>query len=171
LLQFIYSLREGLQQRVEAFVFSTRLTRITRQLGGRDVEQALKDVAHLVPDWSGGTRIGDALKTFNFDWGRRVLSQGAVVLLISDGWDCGDVDLLHTEIARLQRSCHRLIWLNPLLGSDQYEPLTRGMQTALPYIDDFLPVHNLASLEDLAQHLQQINGNRPMRRQMKGNLI
>jgi uncharacterized protein with von Willebrand factor type A (vWA) domain len=171
LLQFIYSLREGLQQRVEAFVFSTRLTRITRQLGGRDVEQALKDVAHLVPDWSGGTRIGDALKTFNFDWGRRVLSQGAVVLLISDGWDCGDVDLLHTEIARLQRSCHRLIWLNPLLGSDQYEPLTRGMQTALPYIDDFLPVHNLASLEDLARHLQQINGNRPMRRQMKGNLI
>jgi uncharacterized protein with von Willebrand factor type A (vWA) domain len=81
-----------------------------------------------VPDWSGGTRIGEALKAFNFDWGRRVLGHGAVALLISDGWDRGDVDVLRTEMARLQRNCHRLIWLNPLLGSPQYEPLTRGMQ-------------------------------------------
>jgi uncharacterized protein with von Willebrand factor type A (vWA) domain len=166
LLHFIYSLSEGLQQRVEAFVFSTRLTCISRQLRGRDVDQALNQVARLVPDWSGGTRIGEALKTFNFSWGRRVLGQGAVVLLISDGWDRGDVDLLHSEIIRLQRSCYRLIWLNPLLGSEQYEPLARGMQTALPYIDDFLPVHNLASLEDLAQHLRSINQNRPVRRQI-----
>jgi uncharacterized protein with von Willebrand factor type A (vWA) domain len=168
LLHFIYSMSAGLQQRVEAFVFSTRLTQITHQLRGRDVDQALKEVTHRVHDWSGGTRIGEALKTFNFEWGRRVLGQGAVVLLISDGWDRGDAELLHAEIARLQRSCHRLIWLNPLLGSDQYEPLTRGMRTALPFIDDFLPVHNLASLEDLARRLGQIDQNRPLRRQTKG---
>jgi uncharacterized protein with von Willebrand factor type A (vWA) domain len=166
LLHFIYSLSEGLQQRVEAFVFSTCLTRISRQLRGRDMDQALNQASRLVPDWSGGTRIGEALKAFNYDWGRRVLGQGAVVLLISDGWDRGDVDLLHNEIIRLQRSCYRLIWLNPLLGSEQYEPLTRGMQTALPYIDDFLPVHNLASLEDLVRHLQSIDENRPVRRQI-----
>ncbi len=166
MLHFIYSLSEGLQQRVEAFVFSTRLTRISRQLRGQDVDQALSQVSRLVPDWSGGTRIGEALKTFNYNWSRRVLGQGAVVLLISDGWDRGDVGLLRREIIRLQRSCHRLIWLNPLLGSEQYQPLTRGMQTALPYIDDFLPVHNLASLEDLAQHLQSISQIRPVRRQM-----
>jgi uncharacterized protein with von Willebrand factor type A (vWA) domain len=166
LLHFIYSLSEGLHQKVEAFVFSTRLTRITRQLRERDVDQALLLVSRQVPDWSGGTRIGEALKTFNFVWGRRVLGQGAVVLLISDGWDRGDVGLLKKEIARLQRSCYRLIWLNPLLGSHEYEPLTRGMQAALPYVDDFLPVHNLASLEDLAGHLSHIDAHRPSRRQI-----
>jgi uncharacterized protein with von Willebrand factor type A (vWA) domain len=167
LLQFVYSLGRGLHQRVEAFVFSTRLTRITHQIRERDVEGAFQRIARLVPDWSGGTRIGEALQTFNYDWSRRVLGQGAVVLLISDGWDRGDPALLGTEIARLQRSCHRLIWLNPLLGSEQYEPLTRGMQAALPYIDDFLPVHNLASLEDLASLLQCSGENRPVRRQME----
>jgi uncharacterized protein with von Willebrand factor type A (vWA) domain len=160
LLHFIYSLAEGLDQQVEAFVFSTRLTRITRPLRGRDVDRALQDVSHLVADWSGGTRIGEAIKTFNYDWARRVLGRGAVVLLISDGWDRGDIDLLGKEMARLQRSCHRLIWLNPLLGSPSYEPLTRGMQAALPYIDDFLPVHNLTSLEDLAEHLAGLDGRR-----------
>jgi hypothetical protein len=167
LLHFIYSLCEGLDQKVEAFVFSTRLTRITRYLRERDVDAAFRQVARQVPDWSGGTRIGEALKTFNFDWTRRVLGQGGIVLLISDGWDRGDVDLLREEMARLQRSCYRLIWLNPLLGSPQYEPLTRGMQTALPYIDDFLPVHNLASLEDLAEHLKIVEDRRPSRRQFK----
>jgi uncharacterized protein with von Willebrand factor type A (vWA) domain len=166
LLHFVYSLSEGLDQKVEAFVFSTRLTRITRQLRQRDVEEALQEVSRQVTDWSGGTRIGEALKTFNFKWARRVLGQGAVVLLISDGWDRGDIDLLRHEMARLQRSCYRLIWLNPLLGSDQYEPLTRGIQAALPYIDDFLPVHNLASLEDLAEHLKRIEDHRPVRRQL-----
>ena len=165
LLHFIYSMTEGLAQQVEAFVFSTRLTRITRQLRGRDVDLVLKKVAQSVPDWSGGTRIGEALKVFNFDWGRRVLGRGAVALLISDGWDRGEPELLHTEMARLQRNSHRLIWLNPLLGSPEYEPLTRGMQIALPYIDDFLPVHNLASLEDLASHLIHLGGRRPPRRQ------
>lgn len=160
LIHFIYSLAVGLEQQVEAFVFGTRLTRITRELKGRDVDRALDDVARAVPDWSGGTRIGEALKRFNFDWARRVLGRGAVVVLISDGWDRGDPELLHREMARLQRSCYRLIWLNPLLGSPDYEPLTRGMQTALPYIDDFLPVHNLASLEDLADHLNRLDDRR-----------
>ena len=166
LLHFLYSLAEGLDQKVEVFVFSTRLTRITRQLRGRDVDKALQEVSHAVPDWAGGTRIGDAVKAFNFRWGRRVLGKGAVVVLISDGWDRGDPALLDAEMARLQRSCHRLIWLNPLLGSARYEPLTRGMQAALPHIDDFLPVHNLASLTDLATHLAQLTAEkRPFRRQ------
>ncbi len=162
LLHFVYSLSKGLSQDVEAFVFSTRLTRITRQLHSRDLDQALGDVAKEVVDWSGGTRIGEAVKTFNFEWGRRVLGRGAVVLLISDGWDRGDPDLLHAEMGRLHRTCHRLIWLNPLLGSARYEPLTRGMQAALPFIDDFLPVHNLVSLEHLADHLALLTaGSRP----------
>lgn len=165
LLHFIYSLAEGLNQQVEAFVFSTRLTRVTRPLRDRDVDRALREVSNLVPDWSSGTRIGEALKTFNFEWARRVLGRGAVVLLISDGWDRGDADLLRGEMARLQRSCHRLIWLNPLLGSVDYEPLTRGMQTALPYIDDFLPIHNLTSLEELAERLAELGNKRPARRQ------
>ena len=166
LLHFIYSLAKGLEQEVEAFVFSTHLTRITRQLRGREIDRALAEVSREVTDWSGGTRIGDSLKTFNFAWGRRVLGRGAVVLLISDGWDRGDPVLLKKEIGRLQRSCHRLIWLNPLLGSAEYEPLTRGMQAALPYIDDFLPVHNLASLEELATHLQALTAEkRPSRHQ------
>ena len=164
LLHFIYSLAEGLDQQVEAFAFSTRLTRITRQLRGRDVEHALRQVSQAVPDWSGGTRTGEALKAFNFDWGRRVLGRGAVTLLISDGWDRGEVELLRAEMARLQRSCHRLIWLNPLLCSPEYEPLTRGMQAALPYVDDFLPVHNLASLEDLAGRLADLDQRRHSRR-------
>ncbi len=153
LLHFLYSLTAGLDQRVETFLFGTRLTRITRQLNHKDTETALHEVSGAVNDWAGGTRIGDCLHRFNFDWGRRVLGQGAVVLVISDGWDRGDPELLRAEMARLTRSCHRLIWLNPLLGAPDYEPLTRGIQAALPYIDDFLPVHNLASLEDLAVRL------------------
>jgi uncharacterized protein with von Willebrand factor type A (vWA) domain len=152
LLQFIYSLSSGLNQ-VEAFVFSTRLTRISKQLHDRDAERALREVASAVTDWAGGTRIGEALKDFNFKWGRRVLGRGAVVMIISDGWDRGDIPLLHQEMARLSLSSHRLIWLNPLLGHEGYEPLTQGMSTALPYIDDFLPVHNLMSLEQLGETL------------------
>jgi uncharacterized protein with von Willebrand factor type A (vWA) domain len=157
LLHFIYGMKSALRQPVEAFVFSTRLTRITRPLQTRDLDLALKQVGLLVHDWAGGTRIGESLKTFNFDWGRRVLGRGAVVLVISDGWDRGDVDLLKREMARLKRNCHRLIWLNPLLGAPDYEPLTRGIQAALPHIHDFLPVHNLASLEDLAQRLSELD--------------
>lgn len=156
LLHFIYSLSAGLAQPVETFVFSTRLTRITRPLRQRSVDRALRDVSRAVADWSGGTRIGEALKTFNYRWARRVMRSSAVVLIISDGWDHGDPELLRREMARLQRSCRRVIWLNPLLGGANYQPLARGMQAALPYIDDFLPVHNLASLEDLADRLARL---------------
>jgi len=162
LLHFIFGMKSVLPQPVEAFVFSTRLTRITRPLQLRDLDLALENVGKLVNDWAGGTRIGESLKTFNFEWGRRVLGHGAVVLIISDGWDRGDTELLAREMARLRRNCYRLIWLNPLLGAPDYEPLTRGIQAALPYIDNFLPVHNLASLEDLAKRLaildRRVNG-------------
>jgi hypothetical protein len=156
LLHFVYGLTQGLGQRVEAFAFGTRLTRLSRHLRERDIERALSRVSAAVLDWSGGTRIGESLKTFNYDWGRRVLGGGAVVLVISDGWDRGEPEVLATEMARLRRSCHRLVWLNPLLGSPEYEPLTRGMQAALPFVDDFLPVHNLASLQSLALHLEKL---------------
>jgi len=164
LLQFIYAIENGMAK-VEAFVFGTRLTRVTRLLKHQDIDEAMRRVAREVQDWSGGTRIGQSLQTFNQEWARRVLRNGAVVLIISDGWDRGDPDLLAREMARLQRSCYRLIWLNPLLGSPRYEPLTRGMQAALPYIDDFMPIHNFASLEALAKHLSQIDQKRPVRRQ------
>ncbi len=164
LLQFIYAIENGMA-RVEAFVFSTRLTRVTRLLRRRSIDEAMERVAREVHDWSGGTRIGQSLRMFNVAWAPRVLRNGAVVLVISDGWDRGDSALLRREIARLQRGSYRLIWLNPLLGSPLYQPLTRGMQAALPYIDDFMPVHNLASLEALAAHLSTIDDCRPVRRQ------
>ena len=152
LLQFLFSITHALD-RVEAFVFSTRLTRITRHLRRRDIDSALERTAGAVDDWAGGTRIGEAVRAFNFDWARRVCGQGAIVLVISDGWDRGDPQMLEREMDRLHRSCHRLIWLNPLLGSPSYEPLTRGIKAALPHTDDFLPVHNLISLEQLAHVL------------------
>ena len=164
LLHFTYSLAVGLKQPFECFVFSTRLTRITNMLRSKDIEKVMRAVSRKVPDWSGGTRIGEALKRFNYDWARRILGHGEVVLLISDGWDRGSPRLLSHEIARLQRSCHRLIWLNPLLGSPEYEPKTRGMQAALPYIDDFLPVHNLESLEQLARKLYELDRKHRLRK-------
>ena len=164
LLQFIHAMTGGLHD-VESFVFGTRLTRITRMLLRRDIDEAVGEVSKQVLDWSGGTRIGDAVRDFNYHWGRRVLGRGAVVLLISDGWDRGEPELLGREMDRLQRSCHRLIWLNPLLGSPGYQPLTRGIQAALPFVDDFLPVHNLISLEQLGERLSAIGERRPARRQ------
>ena len=142
--------------RVEAFLFATRLTRVTNSLARRGADEAVRQILRELPDWGGGTRIGDALRSFNVNWARRVTGRGPVVLLISDGWDRGDPEELRREMGRLRRSCHRLIWLNPLLGSPDYRPLTRGMQAALPFVDDFLPVHNLASLESLAAHLNAL---------------
>ena len=162
LLHFIHTISNG-RLHVEAFVFGTRLTRITRQLKRRDVDDAVRDVSKSVQDWSGGTRIGDALHNFNQQWSRRVLGRGAVVLLISDGWDRGEAGVLDIEMDRLQHSCHRLIWLNPLLGSPDYRPLTVGMKTALPYIDNFLPAHNLDSLINLGNLLSTISESRPTR--------
>ena len=143
-------------QRVETFVFSTELTRITRQLRIHRPDAALAAVSHAVPDWSGGTRIGGAIKEFHQRWGRRALTGGPVVLLISDGWDCGDPADLAAQIARLQRSSHRLIWLSPLLGTADYAPLTRGLRAALPFVDDFLPARTLTNLADLAVHLNAL---------------
>lgn len=163
LLHFLYSVESSVQQ-AEVFVFGTRLTRVTRQMRGRDPDGALRAVAGEVQDWSGGTRIGDSLRTFNRRWARRVLGQGAIVLVISDGWDRGDPGVLAAEMERLQRTSYRLLWLNPLLGSAQYQPLTQGIQAALPYVDNFLPVHNLQSLEVLAGLLNQIQDGRPDRR-------
>ena len=155
LLHFAHALTRR-HRRVEAFLFSTRLTRITRQLRGRRIDQAVTAVSKAVPDWSGGTRIGDVIRTFHQQWSRRTLRGGPVVLLISDGWDRGDPDLLRDQVARLQRSCHRLVWLNPLIGTTGYEPLTRGLQAALPFVDDFLPARTLTNLADLAVHLDTL---------------
>ena len=143
---------------LEAFVFSTRLTRITRLLRYRDLDRALESVSKGVHDFSGGTRIGDALGDFNRHWARRVLGHGAVVIIVSDGWDRGDPAQLTAELIHLRRSAHRLIWLNPLLGSEGYEPLTRGMAAALPHTDDFLSAHNLKALDDLGRLLAGLKG-------------
>ena len=149
---------------VETFVFSTRLTRITRQLRRRDLDRALAGVSHSVHDFSGGTRIGEAIAEFNRRWARRVLGHGAIVIVISDGWDRGDPSLLDRELARLRRTAHRLIWLNPLLGSEGYEPLTRGMAAALPHTDDFLAAHNIRALDELGRRLGRLDRRRPARR-------
>ena len=143
-------------RRVEAFLFSTQLTRVSRQLRLPRADDAVAAVSRLVPDWSGGTRIGGAVKQFHQRWGRRVLNGGPVVLLISDGWDRGDPAELAEQVARLQRSCHRLVWLNPLIGTADYAPLTRGLQAALPFVDDFLPARTLTNLVDLAAHLNAL---------------
>ena len=121
-------------------------------------------------DWGGGTQTGEALRLFNYRWARRVLGRGAVVMLITDGWDRGDPDLLAAEMARLQRSCHRLIWLNPLLGVPDYEPLTRGAQAMLPYVDDFLPMRNLANLEMIVRKLRTVDWQRPPRGDYRSGL-
>ena len=164
LLQFVHTLNDGVGM-VESFVFGTRLTRVTRLLRSKDVDDAVALVSKQVLDWSGGTRIGNTIREFNVKWSRRVMSRGPVVLIISDGWDRGDPTLLSKEMARLQRSCHRLIWLNPLLGNARYQPLTQGMQAALPYIDDFLPVHNLLSVEQLGQTLATVGASKRERKQ------
>jgi uncharacterized protein len=149
---------------VETFVFSTRLTRITRLLRRRDIDRALAEVGKSVHDFSGGTRIGRALAEFNRRWARRVLGHGAIVIVISDGWDRGDPELLAAELAHLRRMSHRLIWLNPLLGSDGYEPITRGMAAALPHTDDFLAAHNVQALGELGELLARLDRRRPARR-------
>jgi uncharacterized protein with von Willebrand factor type A (vWA) domain len=155
LLHFAHALT-GRRRRVEAFLFSTQLTRITKQLRAARPDDALAAVSRSVPDWSGGTRIGAAVKELHQRWSRRVLNGRPVVLLISDGWDRGDPGELGDQIARLQRSCHRLVWLNPLLGTADYAPLTRGLQAALPFVDDFLPARTLTNLADLAIHLNAL---------------
>jgi uncharacterized protein with von Willebrand factor type A (vWA) domain len=146
------TLRAG-RRDVEAFLFATRLTRITNELRAARPDAAMNAVSRAVQDWSGGTRIGEALRLFHQRWRRRTLHSSSIVILVSDGWDRGDPQLLRDEIARLRRSCHRLIWLNPLIGTVDYAPLTQGLQAALPFVDDFLPVRTLRDVRDLAVHL------------------
>jgi uncharacterized protein with von Willebrand factor type A (vWA) domain len=147
-LHFMHSITND-RDRVHTFVFGTRLTNITRYLRFRDVDIALDRVAEAVADWSGGTRIGNSVREFNRFWSRRVLGQGAVVLLITDGLDRDAGTGLAHQMDRLHRSCRQLIWLNPLLRYEGFEPRSLGMKAMLPYVDEFRPVHNLASLETL----------------------
>lgn len=162
LLIFAHSIAR--REDLETFVFSTRLTRITRLLRRRDIDAALEEVSRSVHDFSGGTRIGHALAEFNRRWARRVLGHGAVVIIISDGWDRGDPGVLEAELARLRRSAHRLIWLNPLIGSEGYEPLTRGIVAALPHVDDFLAAHSVQALDDLGKLLAGLGSRTSTRR-------
>jgi len=143
-------------RRLEAFLFSTQLTRVTADLRRRRIDQAVTAVSRSVPDWSGGTRIGEALRSLRRPATKRVLYGRPVVLLISDGWDRGEPQTLRDEMERLQRAAHRVIWLSPLAGTPDYAPLTRGLQAALPFVDDFLPARTLENLSDLAVHLNAL---------------
>ena len=156
LLHFIFTVH-SINKYLEAFTFGTRLTRITHYLRQKDANDALELVNEAVQDWSSGTKIGETLAHFNRIWSKRVLSGGAVVLIISDGWDTGNIELLNKEADRLHRSCYRLIWLNPNLGYEDFQPLTQGLQTILPHVDDFLPIHNLNSLIDLVNILSNFD--------------
>jgi len=152
LLHFVHAITND-RDRVHSFVFGTRLTNITRYLRQRDVDIAVEEITEQVEDWSGGTRIGVTLKEFNATWSRRVLGQGAVVLFISDGLDRDAGVDLDAEMERLHKSSRRLIWLNPLLRFDGFEPKSMGIKAILPHVDDFRTVHNLTSLADLADVL------------------
>lgn len=136
---------------VEVFTLGTRCTRVTRELRSRDPDAALDAVAGAVDDWSGGTRLGEGLRAFNDAWGVRGLARGAVVVILSDGWDRGDPEVLAEQVRRLQRVAHRLVWVNPLMASPGFAPLARGMAAALPHVDDLVEGHSLASLEALAE--------------------
>jgi uncharacterized protein len=151
-LHFLHAITND-RDRVSIFVFGTRLTNITRQLRHRDVDVAMAKVAEAIRDWSGGTRIGASLREFNWRWGRRVLGQNACVLLVSDGLDREAGEGLSEEMERLAKSCRYLVWLNPLLRYDKFEARPAGVRAMLPHVDLFLPVHNLASLLDLAKAL------------------
>ena len=159
LLQFVHALRRR-HRRVEAFVFATTLTRVTREMRGPRIDRAVADVSRVVPDWSGGTRIGETLRQLHVRWGRRALQGRPVVLLVSDGWDRGEPAELRAQVQRLQRNSQRLVWLNPLIGTQDYAPLTRGLQAALPFVDDFLPVRTLTNLAELALHLNRLPKSR-----------
>jgi len=164
LLHFLHAVTND-RDRVSVFLFGTRLTNITRQLRHRDPEVAFQMVAHIVPDWSGGTRIGEALAEFNRHWAKRVLAQGAVVLLITDGLDREGAKGLAENMDRLHRSCRRLIWLNPLLRWTGFEPKSQGIRAMLPHVDEFRPVHNLASLRELIESLSRPGPTRPAERE------
>lgn len=153
LLKFVYALGKYSRE-IKAFVFSTDLVEITRVLRAERLPEALKALSETTAGWSGGTRIGDSLQSFNRLGAREPLSPGTFFVILSDGWDTGEPRLVATELKRIKRRVHKVIWLNPLLGLDHYEPVTRGMRVARPYIDVFAPAHNLQSLLDLERHLR-----------------
>ena len=155
LIQFIYAMRQQLAS-LDVAVFSTSMTIITEHLRKKNIEESLQQVSENVHDWAGGTKIGESLRGFNEKFSRDMRNSHTVVIILSDGWDRGDPDLMKEEMAQLHRQVHKLLWLNPLLGNDNYQPLCKGMQTALPYIDHFLPAHNLASFADLLKHLRTV---------------
>ena len=163
LLRFIQALAASSMVKTESFVFGTRLTRVTRIMRDRDRDRALNRVAESVNDWAGGTRIGESFRDFNLRWSRRTLRSSGIVIVVSDGWDRGDPALVESETARLRRSCHRLVWLNPLAGTAGYQPLAAGMRAAFPYIDDFLPAGSIASLERLGEILAGVRASDPDR--------
>ena len=144
---------------VEAFALGTRLTRITRELANRDPDVAIAGAARRVADWSGGTRLGETLRTFNDGWGVRGMARGAVVVIISDGWDRGEPEVLATQMQRLHRAAHRVVWVNPLMASPGYAPLAAGMAAALPFVDDFVAGHSLASLSELVNVISTSAGS------------
>jgi uncharacterized protein with von Willebrand factor type A (vWA) domain len=150
LLRFAHAAVRVAPRSTEVFTASTRLTRITRQLRLRDPEQALAAAGTAIPDWSGGTRLGECLRTFNDEWGTRGMARGAIVVVLSDGWDRGEPAVLSEQMERLQRVVHSLIWVNPLKVTPGYAPLARGMAAALPYVDHFVEGHSLAAMEQLA---------------------
>jgi hypothetical protein len=150
----------GAGRSVKAFTFGTRLTNVTRELEGHDPDRALANAARAVPDWAGGTRIGDNLRLFNNRYGPRGFTHGAVVVIASDGWERGDAGRLATEMARLQRSAHAVVWVNPLAGDADYKPLAEGMAAAMPHVDRFLPGQNLGSLESLGEVLEELGSAR-----------
>jgi uncharacterized protein with von Willebrand factor type A (vWA) domain len=160
LLHFMHALTST-RERVSTFTFGTRLTNITRQLRHRDIDRAMSDVSRSVADWSGGTRIGECLHEFNRCWSRRVLAQGAIVLIISDGLDCGEGADLSSEMGRLRASCREILWLNPLLRFAGFEPRPAGIRAMLPHVDHFLPAHNMVSLIDLGRVLGRVERARP----------
>ena len=155
LIQFMYGLQNELWG-VETFVFSTSLTRITHLIRTKDIANALEQISGSILGWSGGTNIGRSLQTFNRNFAPAMVTSRSIVVIISDGWDRGDVSLLERQMQDLKRRCKKVIWLNPLLASENYEPLCKGMQAALPYIDLFLSVHNLNSLVALGRTLQKM---------------
>jgi uncharacterized protein with von Willebrand factor type A (vWA) domain len=152
LVQFVYAL-QGALSHVESFLFSTSLTRVTDVLGHHDIHEALREASQRVPDWSGGTKIGASLKHFNDAYGRRLVDARTIVVICSDGWDTGDLEVLEAAMRDLHRRAGRVIWLNPLLGSPGYEPVTQGMSAALPYVDVFASAHNLNGLRELERYL------------------
>jgi len=162
LVQFIYALQDAVG-RVESFLFSTSLTRVTDALDQRDIRRALAEASRRVPDWSGGTKIGASLRTFNEIWGRRLLDPRTIVVICSDGWDTGDLEILVGAMRDLRARAGKVIWLNPLLGSPGYEPVTQGMSAALPFVDVFASAHNINSLRELERHLRGPRRNRPPR--------